>query len=51
LLGGDLLFELGPDDLDELAGPSGPYPEPDAQGVSGYRLLVSRTVSGVFSPA
>lgn len=49
-VGSDLLIELGPDDLDELAGPSGPYPEPGSQGVSGYWLLVSRTMSGVLSP-
>lgn len=49
-LGTDLLIELGPDDLDELAGLSGPYPEPESQGVGGYRLLVSRTMSGVLSP-
>nr|WP_186383357.1 hypothetical protein [Amycolatopsis acidiphila] len=49
-LHGDLLLELGPDDLDELAGPSGPNPESDAQRVSGYRLLVSLTMNRVFSP-
>jgi hypothetical protein len=28
-MGSDLLLELEPDDLDELAGPSGADPEPD----------------------
>ena len=48
---GQLLFELGPHDLDELTGPSGPYPEPDTQRVGEYRLLVNGTVSRVFSPS
>lgn len=49
LLSADLLIELGSYGLHEVAGPSGCYTEPDAQRVSGYRLLVSRTMSCVFS--
>ena len=49
-MGSDLLLELGPNDSDELAGPSGAYPEPEVRRVSGYWFLVSHTVSLVFSP-
>jgi hypothetical protein len=41
---------IRPDELDEPPGPSGPYSKPDAQGISRYRLLVSRAMSCIFPP-